>query len=434
MTALYSVFFSLINSLTYVFLLFLFLKSFSYRYKSKAQLIITLFLTSLTLFLDFLLIEIKLIHLCLLILCTLALSFAFRAKWYNHLFLSFVFIAVSAVFESLVGAGLSVIFSIDMAQSNKGVYYVIGLLLSKLIIFFFVIIMRIKRYRNLTRAVPHSLILLFLFPIATMAILILQYNFYYRIPVGSSLSLFFIICYSLLIAANFVLFYVVDSIQANTEKDIVIKAAEAVIKKQSEQYTELLEHKEELLRIRHDMKNFIIGLSSVIDEGNLSEASSILKEKYESTVNDAYLYQNEASVIYSIINAKRDTAAACSVKIDFSYREIKPFKISNVDFALILGNLIDNAIEAAEKADSENKSISVYLDMPDDTILLNIKNPVLKDIDVSDLTTTKESTWQHGFGLVGVNRLVSKYDGEIAFRSESKEFQVSVLLNNLPPN
>ncbi len=434
MTALYSVFFSLINSLTYVFLLFLFLKSFSYRYKSKAHLIITLFLTSLALFLDFLLIEVKLIHLCLLILCTLALSFVFSARWYNHLFLSFVFIVVSAVFESLVGAGLSVIFSINIAESNKGVYYVIGLFVSKLIIFLFVIIMRIKRYRKLTRAVPHSLVLLFLFPIATMAILILQYNFYYKIPVGSSLSIFFIICYSLLISANFVLFYVVDSIQANTEKDVVIKAAEAVIKKQSEQYTELLEHKEELLRIRHDMKNFIIGLSTVINEGNISEASAILKEKYESAVNDAYLYQNEASIIYSIINTKQDTAKAYGVKIDFSYREIKPFKISNVDFALILGNLIDNAIEAAEKTDGENKTISVYLDMPDDTILLNIKNPVLKDVDVNAFTTTKESAWQHGFGLISVNKLVSKYDGDIAFRSENKEFQVSVLLNNSPTN
>ena len=430
MSILYDISLALINSITYIFLLFLFLKNFPYQYKSKTQLIITLISTSIVLFLDFLLVNVKIIHLCILIVCTLIVSLALHNKWYNHLFFTFVFIAVSAVIESLVGAGLALAFSIDISQSNVGVYYVIGLLISKLIIFMIVILMRLKRYKKMSNAKPHILILIFLFPISTISILILQYNFYCQIPFGSSLSGLFILCYSLLIVANFVLFYVMDTLQSSIEKDIEIKVADTVIEKQSEQYAKMLEHKEELLRIRHDMKNFIIGLSSALKSNNFSEAKIILNKKYETLDNDSYLYQSEASVIYSIINTKQVVAQSRGVELDFSYGKLTSLKISNIDFAIILGSLLDNAIESTEKVPSGIKLVTTYIDMKEDNIVINVKNPTNYDIDINTIKTSKDNSWQHGFGIMSVKRLVSKYNGEIAFKCANKEFQVSVILNN----
>ena len=112
-------------------------------------------------------------------------------------------------------------------------------------------------------------------------------------------------------------------------------------------------------------------------------------------------------------------------------RDMKAINISHIDFAIILGNILDNAIEACSKVDDAKRKITVYLDMPGEDIILNIKNPTTKDVDTTSLKSTKNFAWQHGFGIISTKSLVKKYNGEIAFSCKNKEFQVAILLNNL---
>ena len=427
-----NIFICLANSLTYVFMLALFLKNFSSNIKRKLITWSVLSISSIALFFDFLFIDFKLLHLVILVTVTLSVSFLFDGKWYNHLFLSFIYIAISGVIESLVGAGLSIAFSIDISQSNQGIYYIIGLFISKLVIFLLIICIRLKHYKKMSRALPHSLLLILSFPIASILLLFLQYNFYLRIPGNAQpLSVFFIICYSLMILANLLLFYIIDSLQEGIEKETEIKAAENIIQKQSEQYSQLLEHKDKLLEIRHNQKNFILGISSAIKNGNYDEALSHLNQEYETINRDSHLFHSEANIIYSIINSKNDVAKKNNVEIDFSYRDMKAINISHIDFAIILGNILDNAIEACSKVDNAKRIITVYLDMPGENIILNVKNPTTKDVDTTSLKTTKNFAWQHGFGIISTKSLVKKYNGEIAFSCKNKEFQAAILLNNL---
>lgn len=216
------------------------------------------------------------------------------------------------------------------------------------------------------------------------------------------------------------------------EKDAKIQTASELIQKQSEQYGQLLEHKNDLLRIRHDQKNFILGISSAIKSGQYQDALDVLQKEYDVVNQDTYLYHDKANVIFTVVASKKDEAAKNNIKIDFEYRDLKPIEISPVDLAIILGNILDNAIEATAKVTAVTRRITIYVGMPDNSIIINVKNPTLETIDTANLFTSKSNKWQHGFGIISVQRLASKYRGDVTFDCKNNEFQAVVLLKNEP--
>lgn len=377
--------------------------------------------------------EIKILNLLILFVIVISISLLFKSKWYNYLFLSLIFVAISVFIESVAGASLSIIFSIDMAQSNQGVFYVLGLFLSKFITYLSIILIRLKRRKLLYKALPQNILLVLLIPISTIAVLILQYRFYMQIPSSNqNLSTTVLICYSLLIFSNLLVFYIIDCLYTDFEKDAKLQTASELIQKQSEQYSQLLEHKNDLLRIRHDQKNFILGISSAIKSGQYQDALDVLKKEYDVVNQDTYLYHNKANVIFTVVASKKDEAAKNNIEIDFEYRDLKPIEISPVDLAIILGNILDNAIEATAKVTAVTRRITIYVGMPDDSIIINVKNPTCETVDTTKLSTSKIDRWQHGFGIISAQRLTSKYRGDITFDCKNYEFQTVVLLKNEP--
>ena len=104
-----------------------------------------------------------------------------------------------------------------------------------------------------------------------------------------------------------------------------------------------------------------------------------------------------------------------------------------VDFAIILGNALDNAIEASAKiANSDDRIVSISISVKNKSLIISIINPVAHDVDINHLITTKQQSNLHGFGILSMKNVASKYHGEIAFQCENKMFTTHILLMNSP--
>ena len=98
------------------------------------------------------------------------------------------------------------------------------------------------------------------------------------------------------------------------------------------------------------------------------------------------------------------------------------------DINVILGNLLENAIEAAAK--TEEKFLEVKVRMKQGILRIEVENSFDGELRQSKqgLLSTKDESSHHGIGLKNVRKMVEKYDGSMEVHAEENRFRVSLLL------
>ena len=182
--------------------------------------------------------------------------------------------------------------------------------------------------------------------------------------------------------------------------------------------------------VRHDIENQLLSIYNFIDLGKIDEAKSYIhhltddclpiRETLITTDNDAF---------NAIINAKM---AVCYDKKIFMHVNVMQGSLSNfdpIDISVLFGNLVDNAIEAAEKTKRRRISIDVYT--TGDYLSVSISNSIEKSVltDNKKLETSKKNKDLHGIGLKSVRTLVKKYNGMINFEEKEQEFICNILID-----
>ena len=186
---------------------------------------------------------------------------------------------------------------------------------------------------------------------------------------------------------------------------------------------------DEVRRVKHDMKNNMIYLQELL-RLNPQEAEKYLREYMGDVMEGKDEISKSGNFpVDALLNYKNSIAKKKNVKIrlEQSIPITLPYKSS--DICSILGNLLDNAIEAAEN--SENKEIDVRIVYVKNKLKITVKNyytgKIKKDTN-GNFISTKGDTKNHGIGLKSVIQTVNSYDGYIEVLTEHSVFQVDILM------
>jgi sensor histidine kinase regulating citrate/malate metabolism len=134
-------------------------------------------------------------------------------------------------------------------------------------------------------------------------------------------------------------------------------------------------------------------------------------------------------MVDAILNSKLSLAK--SKKITISAKAVVPtnITISETDLCVIIGNLLDNAIEACLRMEDEAKRfIRVYIDLKRDTLYISVTNSSVGKIRKKDGQYVSSKKANHGFGLIRVDKMIDKYAGYIKRRDEDGAFTTEVML------
>lgn len=105
-----------------------------------------------------------------------------------------------------------------------------------------------------------------------------------------------------------------------------------------------------------------------------------------------------------------------------------PFEMA--DMSVLLGNMLDNAIEANNNTVAE-KYVKIYMEYDKNTLIITVINSYDGTLlrDKTGKTLTRKDDWNaHGFGLVSVERIVQKYHGSMVIEETAEEFKINLLL------
>ncbi len=310
------------------------------------------------------------------------------------------------------------IFSVNHYSS------IYGLVVTKILSYAVVLIL--KNFKNIKKGetVPNSnWLCIVLIPLTSlyMILLLFQAEGLKSVQVLAGIILFLLI--------NFATFYLYDKIIVSLSE----KMQNLLIIEQNEYFNRQLNlmktSLEAIKTIRHDLKNHMFAIQALI-EGNETEKAL---EHISLIMNSIGAKKDYAvsgnSIIDSTINFKLQGAEHNGIKTTVDLNIPEDLKISSFDLTVILGNLLDNAIEATLKV-KEGRFIDVKMKYDKGRLLIRIDNSYRGEIkeEKGRLLTTKENKNNHGIGITSVKKVIQKYDGQILLDYSGQVFSVSILL------
>ncbi len=186
---------------------------------------------------------------------------------------------------------------------------------------------------------------------------------------------------------------------------------------------------EELRRFRHDYKNHMLVVNTLLESGRTEDARSYLFAMQEPLQDAMHKIKSGNLVADTILNHKAQTAARDQTVLHF-VGSIPADGIRSDDLCTIFSNLLDNAVEACRRSPGD-KQIFVDAKTAQGNFLLSITNPTQNSLPDNMRRTTKADRRNHGFGLKNVERVVKKYDGTLQTSIRDGVFSADVLLHLL---
>ncbi len=185
-------------------------------------------------------------------------------------------------------------------------------------------------------------------------------------------------------------------------------------------------------RNMHDYRNHILVLQGLIRSKKYENAEEYLEELYTEINKDRLIITyTGVEIVDAVLNVKANDAAKNKIKMDVNASYPNDSRIKQTDICAILGNLIDNAIEACLKIDDKNmRLVMVRISYSNNIVFIKIKNSVLNNPfdETITLKTTKEDKQAHGLGLTIVKNALEKYSGDLLQSFVDDMFVTEVIL------
>lgn len=235
---------------------------------------------------------------------------------------------------------------------------------------------------------------------------------------------------SLLFAVNIIAFYLYDSLAENYIK----KSKLALLQKENELYSRQCEmmqsSTEDLQAFRHDMSNQLIILNHLLEEGKDEEARRQL-DQLSRFIKGKVIYSTSGNIIIDgLVNYKLQSVASENIKVETEIVVPKQLNIDIADFVTLLGNLLDNALEALKKVDWEQRILTIKIVFSQERLIGRITNTYCGEIHQKDdkILTSKKEKQKHGYGLSNVEKIIKKYNGYMEIDYANWEFRVDFII------
>lgn len=186
---------------------------------------------------------------------------------------------------------------------------------------------------------------------------------------------------------------------------------------------------DDIRRIRHDIRHTYSVILTLLNEGKTDEAFEFIQSCADSAAEVEVLIDVGDDITNALLNAKlsdakqRGITILCNVDSCFS-------DIDKVDLCNLLGNMLDNAVEACVKCSRGRRVIEVSIKSFDGIRLIEISNSVSENVleQNKPLKTTKSDSELHGFGVKSIRGIAEKYGGSVSFVQEEDMFRCDVVL------
>lgn len=227
----------------------------------------------------------------------------------------------------------------------------------------------------------------------------------------------------------------VIAVSRNAQLREKLHLTEIQISAQQKHMADLQARIQQTRRMRHDMRHHFLVLGNFTKNRDLKG----LQEYLEKVSVYSILRPAEVFCDYPAVNALlgyyKEEAEKGQIEMTLQVSLYEKIPVTDMELCIILGNLLENAVEACRRMESQDKSIALELSMVSSALLVimvrNSYEGVVRQAPDGTFLSAKTKGRQ-GIGISSVLDITEKYHGVSRFEYKDQIFQVSLLLNGAP--
>ena len=226
---------------------------------------------------------------------------------------------------------------------------------------------------------------------------------------------------------DLLLFYVLIQFSAHNQAAMDKIALQTRLNDEEKQLQETLRWSKSIRSLRHDLNNHLLSVRQYITTGDVQKALSYIDKIAGSLPDIPNITDTNDHTLNAILDLKRMVCKQEGITLKCYLPDSMP-AYDDVALNTVLGNLMDNAIEA--ERNETDKEIRILVEIEGDFLHITVQNriyaPVLVDGKLPD--TTKRDRSNHGLGMYSVTETVTQNNGAINIYEKDGWFIVDVLM------
>lgn len=354
-----------------------------------------------------------------------------RGKLLTKIFVSICTVISLISVSTFVANLISLVFknNVDAIYSKQSISRFLWIIIDQLILFYvFALLLRIFKRSKMNLGRKEYSFIITIFTVSFLSLAAIQITLQKNDLSDQYIGVLMVAELGLILI-NIICFFMM-SILSNRHK-----AAEelAVLKQQDEmrkQYAENVKYRYDGIRqIRHDMKQSYTVIETLLSENRTSDAMEYIRAGKSAITKTKVLVDVGNDFVNSILNSKLTAAKQLGIEVICSY--VKDISgIEAVDLCTLLGNLLDNAIEAAEQCLPENRLIEVKITSYEGKLIIQVANSIKHSVlnGNKELKSTKSDLSEHGFGVKSIRLIAKKYQGSVKYFEDDNLLNCRVIL------
>jgi signal transduction histidine kinase len=353
----------------------------------------------------------------------------FYVKGLKFIYSIAVFFVIVALIELIVTISITKIFNIDNILLQQNNYRMLGIITSKIITLYIVIYFS-RLFKTHQFKLEKYGILTLIMMILSLIVFFIATGIYENIPQFKIQIIYIMIIASIMAVISILMLFIVRKIIDITEENTRFITVKREYEKNIQYLKKFEELKDEIKSKRHDYKNHLISLSSIAKNKKTHNIVEYIDEILEIENKTDSILKIENKIVSALINYNMDKMENNNINFQHDITLPEKLHVSDVDLSIIIGNLLDNAVEACQKIEKEERYINLRISYGYGKIDIIMKNSSINKIDIvsNHIDTTKLNKKNHGHGLENIKKTVEKYNGYFKIYNLNNEFITEILL------
>lgn len=231
-----------------------------------------------------------------------------------------------------------------------------------------------------------------------------------------------------IVFTNLFLLYFTKFTEENGELKMKLQLLEQQTQLQYEYYVSQQEKHNESIAILHDVGRHLNMLESIYEAEKAEQARAYTKEIREILQPLVPKQYSDHPILNILLNDKISMAAMSHIDFRFEIGNVDLSFMEPVEITTVFSNLLDNAIEACQQVE-KNRFISMRIRTYHDIVAVHIRNSRSGTKNWKGGRPATAKAGNHGIGLINVEKIVKKYNGNIFFEETDLTFDCNIIWN-----
>lgn len=229
-------------------------------------------------------------------------------------------------------------------------------------------------------------------------------------PEGYMFITIFAVCTIFLICTNLLVIAIIDWISRAIRAREEAVVLQERLRSQAESLDALSAAYAAQRKMTHDFNAHLLALSGFLSENQATKAGSYLQDLMGQQTERIFVVNTHNAAMDALLNQKAFTAKKSEIDLHFVVNDLSGVVIRTSDLSVIVGNALDNAIEASLKLPVEKRMIEVRMVLEAEHLLFCVRNRSLP-VKIRDgmIASTKTNASAHGYGLANIRTILSRY-------------------------